>query len=148
MKARLIYSDGVYQLLVKNGTITTLAVEEAKMFLLEFDNEDYYSAPGVWDYEISMAGYKGDTIAFVDLMGQLCVANATLYRNVMTEETVCYLTAVEFAKKHGRQPAIVRRLCADGRIKGAILKGRSWLIPENAPYPVDARLGSRIERFQ
>ncbi|MBP1582196.1 MAG: DNA-binding protein [Oscillospiraceae bacterium] len=55
-----------------------------------------------------------------------------------------YLSVADFAKKHGRQPALVRRLCMNGRIKGATSVGSTWLIPENAPYPADARVGKRV----
>ena len=33
----------------------------------------------------------------------------------------------------------VTTLCAQGRIEGAILKGKTWLIPENAEKPDDPR---------
>ena len=33
----------------------------------------------------------------------------------------------------------VTTLCAQGRIEGAILKGNTWLIPENVEKPDDPR---------
>ena len=33
----------------------------------------------------------------------------------------------------------VTTLCVQGRIEGAILKGNTWLIPENAEKPDDPR---------
>ena len=95
-----------------------------------------------------MADYKGETVAQVDDKGRLVVVDAVRYRSVLSGQEVKYLTAVEFGKKHGRNSPIVRRMCSEGRIKGAILKGRAWLIPEDSPYPADARVGSRIERVQ
>lgn len=150
MKARLIYSDGgIYQLLISNGKILTVSSEDAKKFLLEFDSEAYYSDPGEWDAEgISMADYSGETVAQVDSRGRLVVVNAIRFRSILSGQEVKYLTAAEFGDKHGRNAPIVRRMCADGRIKGAVLKGRVWLIPEDSPYPADARVGSRIERVQ
>lgn len=38
-----------------------------------------------------------------------------------------------YIKKKGFYP------CAQGRIEGAILKGNTWLIPENAEKPDDPR---------
>ena len=37
-------------------------------------------------------------------------------------------------------------LCAEGRIEGAILKGNTWLIPENAEKPDDPRRVRKIEQ--
>ena len=149
MKARLIYSDGIYQLLIKNGSILTVSPEDAKNFLLEFDSEAYYSGPGEWDPEgISMESYSGETVAQVDDKARLVVVDAARFRRILRGQEVKYLTAAEFGEKHGRNAPIVRRMCSDRRIKGAILKGRAWLIPEDSPYPADARVGSRIERVQ
>lgn len=40
----------------------------------------------------------------------------------------------------------VTTLCAEGRIEGAILKGNTWLIPENAEKPDDPRRVRKIEQ--
>ncbi len=50
-----------------------------------------------------------------------------------------YLTTVEAAEKWNITRRRVNVLCDEGRIKGAILKGRFWLIPSNAKKPSDAR---------
>lgn len=42
------------------------------------------------------------------------------------------LTTSEMAKKWDISRRRVTTLCAEGRIEGAILKGNTWLIPENA----------------
>ena len=41
------------------------------------------------------------------------------------------LTTSEMAKKLDISRTVTT-LCAEGRIEGAILKGNTWLIPENA----------------
>ena len=49
------------------------------------------------------------------------------------------LTSSEMAKKwniSGRRIAI---LCSEGRIKDAVKKGKTWLIPSDAPKPSDLR---------
>ena len=33
----------------------------------------------------------------------------------------------------------VATLCKEGRIEGAVLKGKTWLIPDDAPKPEDPR---------
>lgn len=50
-----------------------------------------------------------------------------------------YLTTAEFAEKWNISQRRVAIYCKEGRIKGAVLKGRTWLIPENALKPEDPR---------
>lgn len=59
-------------------------------------------------------------------------------RNDMT-----YLKVSEAARKWGISDRRVRKLCAEGRIKGVIRKGNLYLIPEDAVRPVDARTLTR-----
>lgn len=49
------------------------------------------------------------------------------------------LTTSEMAKKWDISRRRVTTLCTQGRIEGAILKGNTWLIPENAEKPDDPR---------
>lgn len=49
------------------------------------------------------------------------------------------LTTSDMAKKWDISRRRVSTLCAQGRIEGAILKGNTWLIPENAKKPDDPR---------
>ena len=50
-----------------------------------------------------------------------------------------YLTTAEVAEKWKISRRRVNVLCDEGRIKGAIKKGKFWLIPANANKPVDGR---------
>lgn len=50
-----------------------------------------------------------------------------------------YLTTAEFAEKWNISQRRVAIYCKEGRIKGAALKGRTWLIPKNAVKPEDPR---------
>lgn len=56
------------------------------------------------------------------------------------------LTTSEMAKKWDISRRRVTTLCAEGRIEGAILKGNTWLIPENAKKPDDPRRVRKIEQ--
>ncbi len=56
------------------------------------------------------------------------------------------LTTSEMAKKCDISRRRVTTLCAEGRIEGAILKGNTWLIPENAEKPDDPRRVRKIEQ--
>ena len=50
-----------------------------------------------------------------------------------------YLTSPEMSEKWGITSRRISVLCAEGRIEGAIKKGKTWLIPENADKPEDPR---------
>ena len=50
-----------------------------------------------------------------------------------------YCTTVEMSKKWNVTSRRIGVLCAEGRIDGAIKKGKMWLIPSNTKKPVDAR---------
>ena len=46
-----------------------------------------------------------------------------------------YLTSTEISKIWGVSRRSVRNYCASGRVVGAYLKGKTWMIPENATKP-------------
>lgn len=46
-----------------------------------------------------------------------------------------YLSVAEIAKKWGISERSVRNYCAQGRVKGAVLNGKMWQIPEDAQKP-------------
>ena len=46
-----------------------------------------------------------------------------------------YLSSVEAAKKWGVSERSVRNYCAQGRVEGAVLVGKTWKVPENAEKP-------------
>ncbi len=50
-----------------------------------------------------------------------------------------YLTTSEIAVKWNITRRRVNVLCDEGRIEGAIQKGKIWLIPSVAKKPVDGR---------
>lgn len=56
------------------------------------------------------------------------------------------LTTSEMAKKWDISRRRVTTLCAEGRIEGTILKGNTWLIPENTEKPDDPRRVRKIEQ--
>ena len=46
-----------------------------------------------------------------------------------------YLSVAETAKKWDVSARSVRNYCAQGRVNGAFLTGKTWNIPENAEKP-------------
>lgn len=51
-----------------------------------------------------------------------------------------YLTINEMAEKWDVTPRRVRKMCLDGKIKGAAKLGREWAIPVSAERPTDGRV--------
>jgi len=51
-----------------------------------------------------------------------------------------YISIAEAAKRWGIDSSRVGRLAREGRIEGAIIVARNWLIPENAEKPSDGRM--------
>ena len=50
-----------------------------------------------------------------------------------------FLTTTEMAEKWNISRRRVTTLCREGRIDGAILRGNTWLVPDNAKKPDDPR---------
>ena len=50
-----------------------------------------------------------------------------------------YYTTAELAEKWGITQRRVAIYCKEGRFEGAILKGRTWLIPGDVEKPQDPR---------
>ena len=57
------------------------------------------------------------------------------------------LTTSEMAKKWSISRRRVTTLCSEGRIEGAILRGNTWLIPEDAKKPEDPRRVRKAEKM-
>lgn len=54
-----------------------------------------------------------------------------------------YLTTAEFAKKWGISQRRVGIYCKEGRLEGAMIKGKTWLIPADAKKLEDPRKTKR-----
>lgn len=141
MRARLIVCDDVFQVLLCTGKIRTVDMKGAYAFLHSYDDPSHYSGSGKWNDKIgSMRDYRGQTIAIVDDNGVLQVESAEHFRNILDNGQPELMTASEYAERYEKAETRVRRLCREGRLPGAQLKGTVWLIPENTPYPSDERM--------
>lgn len=68
-----------------------------------------------------------------------------LYYQIRPEvDSMNYIKASVAAEKWGISPRRVRMLCAEGKIPGAIQKGKLYMIPEDAPKPADGRVKYNI----
>lgn len=82
--------------------------------------------------------------------GLICVENVPpkeynirVCYSAYLEEKMDYITTSEMAKKWSISRRRVTMLCQEGRIEGAILRGNTWLIPEDAKKPEDPRKAKR-----
>ena len=50
-----------------------------------------------------------------------------------------YLTTKQVAEKWGISQRRVAKLCSEGRIEGAKVMGKTWVIPDNTEKPEDKR---------
>ena len=58
-----------------------------------------------------------------------------------------YLSAQEMSKKWKLAPRTIRFYCQTGKISGAKLMGKTWIIPENAAKPITERLSNVFQSF-
>ena len=57
-----------------------------------------------------------------------------------------FATTTEMAEKWSISRRRITRLCGEGRIEGAVLKGNTWLIPDSTEKPDDPRRVRKIEQ--
>ena len=50
-----------------------------------------------------------------------------------------WITPFQASEKWGITERQVQSLCKNGKIDNVVKLGRSWLIPKNAPKPIDGR---------
>lgn len=50
-----------------------------------------------------------------------------------------YIISAEMSEKWGITSRRISVLCAEGRIEGAIKKGKTWLMPSDTKKPADSR---------
>ena len=53
-----------------------------------------------------------------------------------------FISTIEAAEKWGLSHRRVAVLCSEGRIEGVSKVGNTWLIPDDAKKPADARIKS------
>lgn len=53
-----------------------------------------------------------------------------------------YMSVAETAEQWSLTNRMVQKLCADGKIEGAVKFGRSWAIPKGSKKPADLRVKS------
>lgn len=51
------------------------------------------------------------------------------------DKTMEYISVIQYAEKYGISERTARNYCANGKIRGAFLTGKTWNIPADAPLP-------------
>lgn len=54
-----------------------------------------------------------------------------------------YITSTDIAEKWGITRRRVSKLCQEGRVEGAIMRGNTWLIPDTAQKPKAYKTGPK-----
>lgn len=144
MKARLLFDGNEYILLFRHGRLIKVSKEEVYKFIKNYNSADYYDDGGNTSFMIPVEEYSGKTIAFVTDDGDLLIKDSDSYRDIIDNFRPKYISVKEYAEKHDRNRSLIARLCRDGRFKGAICIGSTWIIPEDEPYPKDCRVGKRV----
>ena len=132
VKARLSKIENEFYLELPNDKIKRLELDDVRHFLFNYSDPAYLSN----DTSRIVARAKGEVMAKVLDTGSLVILSSNLLLEIFpSQQDIKYLSVSEYSALHGRKSNIVTRLCREGRLPGAIKKGRAWLIPEGTPYP-------------
>ena len=141
MIARLVKKlDDQVVLLCKDGSICNSSVTVLANFLSKFkDSKNFSGNDGKWSGEYGdMALFPGQTLAYVTDDVLLVIYDFEPFEPIISKSynISSYISLAEYAEKVDKSNEIVKVLCREGRIVGAQKIGGSWMIPEDAPYPV------------
>lgn len=144
MKARLVKDPkGNVKLLYKDGSIGNGSTPLLANFILNFKNIEHESGiDGNWRNDaVDMAFYPGETIAIVTDDLELILYSGEVFTECVESsmQLGAYISTIEYAALHGKSPEIIKVLCRQNRIRGCQKKGRNWMIPRDAPYPVPTK---------
>ena len=146
MKARLLYDGESVVLLTADGKTKKMTLVQGRQFFGSYNDASHYAGVKAVLSEKEMMQYGGDTIAVVDSDGKLIVHDSEYFFAALNSAPVVFLSAVDYAAKHNKRSGVVRQHCTKGRIPGAQVTGAGWIIPEDAPYPEDARFGTKVQQ--
>lgn len=150
MKARLLKNEKGYWILFNDGAMVLAEKQDLINMLFNFrmfskDSFCYSEDKNVakWSDEYpDILSVPGDTSAYITNAFHLVVCDFAPFLplfddvNYTIEEV---LTTAEYAKKHHKSVEQIKVFCRAGRIFRAKKIGRDWVIPPDAPYPLDRR---------
>lgn len=141
MKARLLKIDKEVLILCNDGTIINADQSLIARFFSNFDNVNIFNgSDGNWkQFHLDMGEYPGVTLAYVTDSDQLVVVSPWAMKQALSVSAGNHklISVADYAKKYNRSREMVKAFAQQDRIPGAFKVGRAWLIPEDAPYPVE-----------
>lgn len=119
--------------LCPNGTKMKVNKDVLLRLLSDFKKPSSFKGKdGYWNNVISdMEKVSGITLAEVNDSLVLHIYDNKLFSLLDNS----FISAAEYAEKHGKSQVAVRKLCMEGRIDGAYKTSAGWLVPSDAPYP-------------
>lgn len=144
MKARLISDqDQHLVLLYSDGTMQKADINLLYNLFVRFNRDDaYFSAGsyGTWQSEScpEMSMFPGETKAIIADNDNLIISDSEPFMKLLKfkNSEPKFVTTLDYAQMHNKSIEFIKVLCRQGRIIGARKVGRSWMIPEDAPYPI------------
>ena len=139
MIARLIKTpDREIHLLCPDGSIVIPTDDNIYALLTNFSNTElFFGDDGSWiDKKDEMDLVEGETLAIISDDNHLEIYDITPFMNVIVKPVITYLSVEEYAKKNNKSEEMIKVYLRKDRIPGAQKIGKSWIIPENAEYPV------------
>lgn len=142
MKIRLVRNaEQKLQVLYSDGTIARATPALLSDLLIGFNRQSSIFCggdAGIWNKEcFDMSDYPGETCAYLADNDMLVVVDGSAFKAITKTQMVSLISIAEFAEKHNRSAEMIKVFCRNGRIPGAKKIGKTWMVPENAEYPVD-----------
>ena len=125
-----------------DGSIAYVTDDILRNLFVNFRNaKNFRGVDGRWDTDgTKIEDVPGQTLIYVSKRNELCIIDSNPFAKLISDATRSeYISAAEYAKRKKKSNARIKKLCAEGRISGAVKKGGCWFIPKNAPYPKDKR---------
>ena len=144
MKARITKKDNIYKIYFCTGLTNEYTIDEIKAFISDFKNEKHYKTSVNLKFVVNYEDLDGETIAYINDDYELCIVNDKLFAEILTYNKFNFISVKEYALKHDKSESIIKRHCREERIKGVVNIGSTWLIPDDAEYPLDTRVGRRV----
>lgn len=148
MKAAIRETEQGYEILLPDHTVKPAEDDLVRSFFLRFDElEDnimFQNGEGTWE---DAAVDFNRVVAYVDDSNEMHITNAKLFRSFLGAVDVGtkYISDKEYAKKYNITVERVKSFLQIGEVEGAKRVGGKygfWIIPEDAPYPVNVRFSA------
>lgn len=135
MKLRLVMLNQEPLIYCFNGSNLSVTPETLVRLMRDFKAPNSFKGnAGRWNDTVAdMQDCPGLTLAIVDDHYHLVIYDGGLFASLMAKTV--YISASEYAEKHGKCRASIKRMCDAGRIEGAYKTSSGWLIPADSPYP-------------